>query len=129
MDTTGGEGRYDDGDFEDYDDDDFEDNGTKHINNPNPNQGQSRLEEQQEDAGDIAPSESSAALERHMLEVASLEEKLETQAEELRESQRRQESLEAKLDEKEQEARRVAEEHKERIAELKRSPSKTSRRR
>ena len=58
----------------------------------------------------LAPSEIRAMLEKHRLEVVSLEEKLESQAAELR-------SLEAKLDEKEKDARRVAEEHKERLAE------------
>ena len=59
--------------------------------------------------------------EKHRLEVASLEQKLSSSLEALRESQRRQEFLEAKLDEKEKDAQRMAEEHKEHLAELKKT--------
>ena len=74
------------------------------------------------------PSKLSAALEKCKLEVVALAQKLSSSLEaleaknaELREIQSDKESLEAKLDEKEKDARRVAEEHKDRLAESLRS--------
>ena len=79
-------------------------------------------EGQQADVAQGITPEARAMQEKHRLEVASLEQKLSSSLEaleakntELRESQRRQESLEAKLYEKEKDALRVAE----RLAELK----------
>ena len=77
-------------------------------------------EGKQADAAQGLTPEARAMQEKHRLEVASLEQKLSSSLEaleakntELRESQRRQESLEAKLDEEREDARRLAEEHKE----------------
>ena len=55
-------------------------------------------------------------LEKSRLEVASLKQKLEAKNTELRDIQGDKESLEAKLDEEREDARRMAEELKERLA-------------